>query len=247
MFNALFVTLRECAELLLIAQAAAEYLRNAARADLARGLPGAMVLGVLAGAALSAAAAVYPWDPRLSAGISALFAAAILFLTTSMLSSAQIIRSRTQLAADAWMERPSATIWVAVFGVIVGLRESVELAFFLHETHDEAGPADTAAGFGLGLVATGLLAAAYRPLRTRVGMLSVFRLSALLMALLSIQLILKGCTELVLASVAHDSTLPERLAPFMEGGAWYGWLCAALMLYPLVAMARAWWSETSTR
>ena len=247
MFNALFVTLREFAELLLIAQAAGEYLRKASRGDLARGLPRAMGLGVLAGAALSAWAAVYPWDPRLSAGISALFAAAILFLTTSMLSSAQIIRSRTHLAADVWMALPSATLWVGVFGVIVGLRESVELAFFLHETHDEVGPADTATGFGLGLLATGLLVAAYRPLRTRVGMLSVFRLSALLMALLSIQLILKGCAELVLASVAHDSTLPDRLAPFMEGGAWYGWLCAALMLYPVVAMARTWWSETSPR
>jgi len=245
MFNALFVTLREFAELLLIAQAAAEYLRSASRSDLARGIPRAMLLGVAAGVALAAWAVTHPWDPRLSAGISVLFAMAVLFLTTSMLSSAQIIRSRTELAADVWMEMPSAALWVGVFGFIVGLRESLELAFFLHETHEAVGPRDTATGFALGLVATGLLVAAYRPLRARVNMLSVFRLSALLMALLSIQLILKGGSELVLASVAEGSALPERMAPFMEGGTWYGWVCAALMVFPTLAMARKWWSESS--
>lgn len=245
MFNALFVTLREFAELLIIAQAAIGYLRGAARSDLARGVPRAMVLGVLAGAALSAWAVSHTWDPRVSAGISILFAVAVLFLTSSMLSSAQIIRSRMQLAADAWMERPSAALWVGLFGTIVGLRETVELAFFLHQTHDQVGARDTATGFALGLLATALLVAAYQPMRARINMLSVFRLSTLLMALLSIQLILKGCTELVLASVAADSPLPHRLAPFMEGGAWYAWVCAALMVVPLVAMARKWWGESS--
>src|SRR6218665_1706230 len=99
MFNALFVTLREFAELLLIAQAATGYLRQAGRADLARGIPRAMTLGVALGAALSAWAASHPWDPRVSAAISILFAIVVLFITSGMMSSAQIIRSRMQLAA----------------------------------------------------------------------------------------------------------------------------------------------------
>jgi len=245
MFNALFVTLRELAELLIIAQAATGYLRAAGRGDLARRIPRTMGMGVLAGVALSAWASVHPWDPRVSASISILFAVAVLFLTSGMLSSAQIIRSRMQLAVDAWMERHSAALWVGLFGAIVGLRETVELAFFLHQAHDQAGAQDTVLGFALGLVATGLLVAAYRPMRARVDMLSVFRLSTLLMALLSIQLVLRGCAELLTASVAEDSPLLHRLAPFLEGGAWYGWVCATLMVVPLVAMAREWWSESS--
>ncbi|REM30091.1 hypothetical protein DSI31_14915, partial [Mycobacterium tuberculosis] len=73
-------------------------------------------------------------------------------------------------------------------------------------------------------------------LRIRSGLLVLFRASALLLSLLSIQMMLHGISDLLRlqATARGGDAWPAAIDPFLEGGALHFWLCAALMLVPLL-------------
>jgi len=71
-----------------------------------------------------------------------------------------------------------------------------------------------------------------------------FRLSALLVSLLSIQILLNAVDALLLAAERHDLPWRSVFEPFLAGGPWYGWVCAGLMLFPIGILLNQWRRDT---
>jgi len=128
-------------------------------------------------------------------------------------------------------------------------RESLEIAVFVRAIGARAGMVDAALGVLLGVAATGLLLPAWKWLHLRARLLLAFRVSALLLALLAIQLLLYSVADLLRIPELRDDGVAWALtvAPFFEEGARHAWLCAVLMLPPLYWVLRGWWSETAAR
>lgn len=242
MLNAWIVTLREAAEVLLITAAAQAYLRQQGRAQLLGQLVWGLLLGTALGVLIAAWAVSAPLDPRLEAAITIAFALSITLVATGMLSSADAVHRRVQLIIDAWFERAAVPVVVITFGAIVALRETLETALFLRSLQLRTGSSEIFTGAVLGLATAAFLAQGYGYLRTRVKLLVLFRVSTLLLLLLSIRLLLKGVSDLL----RMQGPAFENLDPFLCGGPWFGWLCAALMSVPLYVLLKKWWHESAS-
>lgn len=248
MFDAFAITLREVAELILIVGSLAAYLRQAGRGDLIACIGWGLAIGLVPASALAAVLIDAEFGSGVEAALAAAMATGVLLMAVGMGASAGKIRGRVQLFFDAWLERPAAPAAVIVFVALASFRESLEIAVFARSIHAREGTADALAGVIFGAAAASLLLPAWRWLRVRSGMLMVFRASALLLSLLSIQLLLHGVSELLRAPMFTSSgfDLVAIAEPFLEGGSRYGWVCAVLMLLPVSLLARGWWLRTGT-
>lgn len=248
MFEVFLLTLRELAELLLIVDALNSYLHRSGRAELnthvIRGTLAGVALGVTLTLVLVAVAA--PLDPRVQALITIAFALGVLALASGMFSSARVIRSRLHASLDMWIESSHAPLAVMGLAAFMALRETLEVTLFVHAMGHGQDPGQAIYGVMLGTAGAGLLALAYRSIQARIGLLAAFRLSAMVLSLLVIQLLLKGMGALLssYATVSGSAGWVTLLTPFLEGGEWHGWACLSLMLFPATLMARQWWFET---
>jgi FTR1 family protein len=246
-FDAFVVVLRESAELILILASLVACLRTAKAGRLLPWVAVGTGIGLLLGAGLSLWLIASDIDPRWSAGLTFVLAVGVLLMVSTMLVTANAIRSRTQALVEVWLERPSAPLVMMAFSTVVAFRETLEVGLFLRSQWLRAEGVDVLGGAALGLAGVVCLAVASRKLSTRIGLLTAFRLSALVLSLLSIQMMLGA-----LAEFAHASTeagvgvhLWALAAPALPEGRWYGWLCAALMSVPVAFVLRSWWRESA--
>lgn len=247
MFDAFFITLREAAELLLCAEA----LRNCLRE---RGLHALLVhvrLGVAGGVAVAAAVLLAltqaTFDPRIGALATIVFAGAMMFLAVGMLCSVRSLRTGMSTSVNAWIDRACTPLTVAAIMGLVTAREVIEIAIFLRGAWSDAGPGDVVTGALLGIVASFLVWVAYRATGARAGLYAAFRISALLLALISAELLVSGLDTLADAQARLDpqSTAATGFNLVVEHGAQEGWLFVLLMLFPTFAFLRGWWTESS--
>lgn len=244
MFDAFAVTLRELAELMLIVLSLGACLVHARRARLLPYIAWGLVLGLVPAAAIAVLLMDAAFDGMVEAALSTVMGLGVLLVAMRMAASEGHIRSRVQLALEAWLDRPGAAAVVVAFVALAAFRESLEVAVFMRSISARSGTVDALVGMMFGMVAAGLLVPIWKWLRIRSGLLMVFRASALLLSLLSIQMLLHGISELHRLQSASGRELPWAAAiePFLEGGAQYFWLCGALMVIPLLHMVRGWWA-----
>jgi high-affinity iron transporter len=243
-FDAFAVTLRELAELMLIVVSLAACLVHAHRPRLVPYIAWGLVLGLVPAAALAVMLMDAAVNGTVEAAVSTLTGLGVLLVAMRMASSEGRIRSRVQLVLETWLDRPGAAAVVVAFVALAAFRESLEVAVFMRSISARSGTFDALAGMAFGVAAAGLLLPIWKWLRIRSGLLMVFRASALLLSLLSIQMLLHGISELHRLQAAAGRELPWATAvePFLEGGSQYAWLCAALMTIPLLQMVRGWWA-----
>lgn len=245
MFDAFAVVLRESAELILILASLVACLRSARAGHLLRWAAGGTLAGCALGAGLGLWLIASDIDARWTAGLTFVLAIGVLLMVSSMLVAASTIRSRTQALVEVWLERPAAPLVVLAFSMVVAFRETLEVALFLRSQWLRTEAGDVVAGAVLGLVGVACLAIASRRISTRIGLLAAFRVSALVLSLLSIQMMLGAVAEFMHASGAAGVPLLAWAAPALPEGRWYGWVCAALMSVPVVSVLRSWWRESS--
>ncbi|MFM9925569.1 hypothetical protein VLK31_21450 [Variovorax sp. H27-G14] len=248
MFDAFAVTLREFAELVLIVGSLGAYLHKKGRRELFACIGWGLVLGLMLASALALVLIDASFGSAAEAALAAAMGCGMLVMAIGMGASAGNIRGRVQLFFDAWLERPGAGIAVIAFVALASFRESLEVAVFARAIHVRVGVSDTLTGMALGVAAAGLLWPAWRWLHMRAGLLMVFRLSALVLSLLSIQLLLHGVAQLLQTPMFASAGpgLVAAVEPFLAGGPRYGFLCAALMLGPVVLLMRGWWRRAGT-
>ena len=247
-FDAFAVVLRESAELILILGSLAASLRAAQSWHLFAWVAGGAAAGCALGTGLGLWLIAASPDPRWTAGLTFVLAAGVLVLVSTLLVAQDTIRSRTQAFVAAWLEKPSAPVALLAFSLVAGLRETLEAALFLRSLWLRTDGADVLAGAALGLAGVACLAVASRRIGTRIGLLAVFRLSAVLLSLLAVQMMLGAVAEFGQAVAAADGTLPpwwSLAEPVLPEGRWYAWICTALVSLPVLYMLRTWWRESS--
>jgi hypothetical protein len=180
----------------------------------------------------------------LSTLITIVLTAGVASMAVSLWGSMGVIRSRAS-TRFLWLDKRHAFAVVAALSAVAALRESLESFVFLTSLTDTMGARQVLSGAFLGLVAVGLLAAAWQLLRVRAGLLVVFRISTVLLVLFSIRLALESVGSLLeLEGIQRDAAWASALKALLPGGPWHLAACAALLAYPLVQLMRAWWSET---
>ena len=246
MFDALLVVMRESAELLLICAALFTWLAHGGQArawpPLAAGAALGLALAWLLFAALRGLALPVWLDALLTLSCALL----VLLLSTHALGSfGAIARGLPHFLP------PADTRWAgpAVFAIVAlaALREMLEVLVFLRGLARQHGDGAVGLGALLGLLATAVLALAWRftPLR-RAPLRMLFRLSSLLLCWLAIQLLLDALAQLAQwrAPAWSGVDWTAVLAPFVAGGDWHLPLSAALMLWPAWRVARDWWFDS---
>lgn len=246
MLTRIHVGLRELAELMLIVGALGACLFQTRRLRLMPYIAWGLVLGLVPAAALAVVLMDAAFDGVVEAALSTVMGFGVLLVAMSMAASAGSIKSRVQILIEGWLERRGAPAIIVGFIALAAFRESLEVAVFMRSISARSGVAEALAGMLLGMVAAGLLVPIWKWLRIRSGLLVLFRASALLLSLLSIQMMLHGISDLLRlqATARGGDAWPAAIDPFLEGGALHFWLCAALMLVPLLHMVRGWWGGT---
>ncbi len=248
MFDVFAVTLRELAELLLVLGTLVGCLRAAGR----RRPAGPVAAGL--GAGLACAAAFGGWLYRQPADSLVLIlltmgmALGMLLTIGTLLFTIRDIRRRADAWASAWQGRPAMAWAAGGLALLATLRESAELLLYLRMAA-RAHPQDAVAwGLALGVLAAACLALAWRSLRTRVSLGLVFRISALLLTLLTVEMLLECLPDLLRSPALADGPgagLAAWLDELLTSSLWYYGLGAALAALPLLAMLRRWWGESS--
>nr|WP_284428161.1 FTR1 family protein [Acidovorax sp. SUPP2522] len=239
------MVLRESAELILILGSLVASLRSTKAEHLLPWVAGGATTGCAAGVALCLWLASSSVDSRWTAGLTFVLAFSVLLMVSTMLVAQSTIRSRTQTLVANWLEKPAAPLIVLAFCALAGLRETLEAGLFLRSLWIRADSSDVLVGATLGLVGVPCLAIASLKLSTRIGILAAFRLSALLLSLLAIQMMLGSLAEFARASAGSDGTDSHLLQIVLPNGRWYTWFCAALMFIPASFIVRGWWKESA--
>lgn len=240
------VILRELAELFLIVSALQDYVRQSSKSNMSAHILPGVALGIGLGLLVAMGAAAFSsLDPRLSALITMAFSFSIVVVACGMFSSASGLRSGVQDALEGWLERGNARFVLLGFSAFIAFRETLEIALFIDAIAARQGIQEAAEGAWLGFGCAAVLFIGYRAIRASVDLRAAFRISALLLSMLAIQVLLQGFGELVQALVLLNGETPwvKATEPFLAGGEWYGWVCAGLMSIPAALMLRAWWTE----
>lgn len=247
MFQAFVVTSREACELLLVIFAVLGWAHRAKRPELARWV----AAGVLAGFA-SAAAVIDALPPTgmnewLDIGLTFGFGLSLALVSSGTMASVAGIGVHATGVFGTWLARRAAGPAVLLFIAFSALRETLE-AFLLMRFIAERQPAEEVAwGIGLGLAACALLAVAWQALKARPGTHWVFRLSAVILFVLGMQMMIDAVAEVLVRGVAgeHPARVGYALLPYLEEGDRYWVLCLALAVIPLGIWARTWWRRAS--
>ena len=223
-------------------------LTQAGHPELRRRYNVGTVLGIAAGLGLGAWVGPQLADSALVGIVSLIFLIGVLALASTLLSSAMKIRERAFGSVELWVDRPWGRSAVWVVAVIIGLRETLEVVVMLVALEQRQPSANLGMGVLIGLLGVGLMVFAYKTIKERVKLLALFRFSAILVSLLAVQLLLTLAGTLVLREFGDEGQWWVAVAnALLPGGAWYAWVCAALMAIPLWIVLRSWWWETEER
>lgn len=165
----------------------------------------------------------------------------------TMVSAESIRRHASDLLEHQLGER-HAGLLVAGFAAFSTAREAMELVLFARAIAPRFPADSTAWGLSLGLLACGLLVPAWRWLKVRAGMLQAFRLSALYLLFMSIQMTIHGGAMLLLSGLLplDERRLALALEPYLHGGSRHWLLCAVLLAPPIAFWLKTWWRRSAT-
>lgn len=247
-FEAAFIVLRESAEVLLLGQAATLGMAQAGHPELKQRYHLGTFAGIACGLALGAWLGPRLAESALAGTIGLVFMVSVVALTCTLLSSAMRLQAHAFDRAERWAQRPWARFAVLLVALVIGLRETLEAVFMLAALHQRQPTQALGSGVLLGLLGTVLMVLAYRTLRERVKLLALFRLSAVLVSLIAIQLLLEHAGTMLVRRLGDEhAAWANMVQAVLPGGAWNTWVCGALMVAPLWILARSWWWETSQR
>lgn len=247
MLESAFVVLREAVELLLIVAAALKYARH-----IGRPLGRSIYIGTFAGMSAAVIALLVMVEKPLSelaeAGLSIGLGLMVLSFAISMLSSSPDIERHVRDRLQDFLEGKAGPLLIAGFCAVAGFREIMETGIFVRSIVTEIGVHDAAEGVLLGSVMVGVTCVAYRSLSSRLSLLAVYRISTLLLCLISIQLLVDGAGKLLrLGNVERAQSFEGLLIALTPGTSAYGYLCASLMIIPIILVGRRWWRTSSAR
>ncbi len=245
MFNAFVITLREAAELLLIAEAIRLCVVDRRSRAIWHCAVAGIAIGVCIGALLGWKAGSAGLSANVLATLTLLFALAVMLLASGLLSSSRELLTDVQLRLDAWLDRRFGALWICGFGLVVGLRETLETTVFLLDIARTDGlQAATLGGLG-GIAVAVALVGVYRSLQGRIGLERLFQISALFMVLVAAELTISAVSDLARLNLPAGSALLGALEPYLSGGPWSAWVWAAFIAPPLLLMMRRWWTGTA--
>lgn len=247
-FDVFAVTLRELAELLLVLGALAGCLRAAGRPRPAW----PVALGTGLGAACAAAFGTWLYRQPPHALAPALFTIAMalgmLLTIGTLLFTIRDICRRTDAWAAGWRGQRAASWMAGGLAALATVRECAELLLYLRMAARTGMPQDLVAGTTLAVLAACCLGLAWRVLRHRVSLGLAFRISALLLTLLTVEMLLEGIAELLqwwVQAGGPGAGSAAWLHGLLTDGLGYYWLGGVLAAVPLSFMLRRWWSESS--
>lgn len=248
MFQAFLIVARESIELLLIVIALREWARQAQRSGLEPWIAAGVLAGFAAAAAIVATLPASGMNEWLDIALTCGFGLSIALLSCGTMASMAGIGMHATSMLDAWFAQRSASVPVMAFVAFSALREALEAALLIRFVAAGNPLEDVVWGIALGLVACALLAAAWQVLATSRHTQTVFRLTAVLLFVLGIQMMLEAIAEILLRGVAGPqlTRVGYAMLPYVENGDRYWQLSAALATIPLIVWVRAWWRQAGT-
>ncbi|OUM01999.1 hypothetical protein [Variovorax sp. JS1663] len=243
MFQALLIVGRESVELLLVCLALREWAFHAERPALVRWIAAGVPVGLAAAAAVIAMLPPSGMNEWVDIALTCGFGLSIALLSCGTMASMSGIGDHVAARFDAFFARRAAALPVFLFVAFSALREALESFLLLRFVAANHGTEAAAWGIVLGLVACALLAAAWGTLEGNRRTHIVFRLSAVLLFVLGVQMVLEALAEALMRGVAGGALtqVGRALSPYLENGDRQWVLCAALAVIPLAVWMRAWW------
>jgi hypothetical protein len=247
MFQAFLIVGREAIELLLIVFALRQWAKEADKGGLDVWIAAGVALGF--GTAICVVAALPPsgmneWvDIALTCG----FGLSVALLSCGAMASMGRIGVHTTSALDRFFEHRNARVPVLAFVAFSASREALEAFLLIRFIAASTAAEDVAWGAGLGLGACVLLAVVWRALATNPRTHVIFRLTAVALFVLGIQMLLEAVVESLLRGVAGAQLthVAYLLLPYVENGDRYWVLCLALASVPFLVWMNAWWKRAS--
>jgi len=241
----LVVTLREGIEMFLIVAIAAAYLRKTGRSSLLPAVGWGAVTAVAASFVLGvwlAEVAVLPfWEGALAATAALL----VLSMVAYMLMAARRMKAAIGERLESAVRRPGVGAWLGVFAftLLMITREGMEFAFVAAVLARQSGNAQLLAGAALGLVAAGLLAAAWARYGQRVNLALFFQVTSIFLVLFALQLLLYSFHEFTEANALPlDNAYWHRATEEWAEGTYANLTSIALLVVPM-----AWLGYVSLR
>jgi high-affinity iron transporter len=237
------VTLREGIEMFLIVAIAAAYLRKTGRHGLLPavgwGAAAAVVASIVLGVWLAETVVQPFWG-----GVLALVAAAlVLGMVIYMLRAAKRMSAEIGQRLEAAAQRPGMGAWLGVFlfTLLMITREGMEFAFVAAAIARQAdNAAEILSGGFLGLIAAGLLAAAWLRYGHRIKLALFFQVTSIFLILFTLQLFLYAFHEFTEASALPlDNAYWHLATEEWAEGSYADVISIALVLIPLAWLAYA--------
>ena len=237
------VTLREGIEMFLIVAIAAAYLRKTARPALLPavgwGAAGAIVASTILGVWLAETVVTPFWE-----GVLALVAAALVIgMVIYMMRAAKRLSAEIGQRLEAAASRPGSAAWLGVFlfTLLMITREGMEFAFIAASlARQTESTAALLAGAFLGLVAAGLLAAAWARYGHRIKLALFFQVTSIFLVLFALQLVLYAFHEFTEANALPiDNAYWHLATEEWAEGTYANAISIALVVIPLAWLAYA--------
>ena len=243
MFQAFIIVCREVGELLLVIFALLGWARSAGRPVLVWLIFAGVLTGFVIAAAIVAALPATGMDEWFSIALTFGFGLSLAIVSSGTMASVAGIGGQATRVLSAWSAHRAAGVTVLAFAAFSALREALEAFLLLRFVAARETAEDLAWGITLGFVACALLTAAWQGLRTRRGAHWVFRLSAVILFVLGMQMMIEAVSEVLMRGIGGDGStqLGYALKPYLENGDRYWMLCLALATIPLLVWTRTWW------
>ncbi|MEJ8855620.1 hypothetical protein WKW79_13625 [Variovorax robiniae] len=246
MFQAFVIVGREGCELLLVILALQAWARREARPELIRWVLWGVVAGFAAAASAIVALPPSGMDEWFDIALTFVFGLSLALVSSGTMASVAGVGKHATHFVSHWLAHRASGVAVLAITAFSTLREVLEAVLLLRFVAARQTTEELAWGVALGLLACALLAVAWRALRERRGAHWAFRLSAVVLFVLGMQMLIDSVAEVLLRGVGGER--PARwayaLTPYLENGDRYWVLCVVLATIPLMLWTRDWWRRT---
>lgn len=247
MFQTFLVVSREAIELFLIVFALRRWAKEADKDGLDEWIAAGLLLGVVATGCVVAVLPPSGMNEWIDIALTCGFGLSVALLSCGAMASMGRIGVHTTSALDRFFEHRSARVPVLAFVAFSALREALEAFLLIRFIAASTAAENVAWGAGLGLAACSLLACVWRALAVNPRTHVIFRLTAVALFVLGMQMLLEAIVELLLRGVAGTQLTYAAylLLPYVENGDRYWVLCLALASFPFWVWMNSWWTRAS--
>lgn len=237
----LLVTLREGIEAFLIVAIAAAYLRKTGRAALLTAVWWGTAAALLLSVALGVFLAEFAVTPLYEGALALVAAVLVLSMVIYMLKAAKRMRGEIGRKLEAAAARPGTGAWLGVFLFVVLMitREGMEMAFITASLTRQVDTVALVPGAIAGALLAALLAAAWSRWGHRVNLGLFMQVTAIFLALFTLQLLLYGFHEFTEANALPgvDNAYWHLATEQWAEGAYAQVYTAVLIVAPLAWLA----------